>query len=115
MSGDDIKPDPEKLDPAGLKDALGRTGRMLKTAGLPFEEDEFDEDDAAGGTAEFEQVEGVDAGALATGVDAGEPVEAADEPVAADEADDDSTSESSNSDDSSSSSSEDEPVADPAG
>ncbi len=51
MSGDDTttNPDPEtpdaKLDPAGLKDALGRTGRMLKTAGLPFEDDEFDADD----------------------------------------------------------------------
>ncbi len=51
MSGDDTPstPDPEapdtNLDPAQLKDALGRTGRMLKTAGLPFEEDEFDADD----------------------------------------------------------------------
>ena len=51
MSGDETPstPDPEapdaKLDPAGLKDALGRTGRMLKTAGLPFEEDEFEADD----------------------------------------------------------------------
>lgn len=33
------------LDAAGLKGALGRTGRMLKTAGLPFDDDEFDEDD----------------------------------------------------------------------
>lgn len=46
---DDTTPDPEtpdaKLDPAGLKDALGRTGRMLKSAGLPFEDDEFEDDD----------------------------------------------------------------------
>jgi len=33
------------IDPAALKDAHGRTGRMLKNAGLPFESDEFDEDD----------------------------------------------------------------------
>jgi hypothetical protein len=51
MSGDETPttPDPEtpdaKLDPAGLKDALGRTGRMRKTAGLPFEEDEFEDAD----------------------------------------------------------------------
>ncbi|MCW2926412.1 MAG: hypothetical protein JWM86_380 [Thermoleophilia bacterium] len=32
------------LDPSGLKDALGRTGRMLKTAGLPFEDEEFDDE-----------------------------------------------------------------------
>jgi len=52
MSGDDTSPtsDDEQttptgdIDPAGLKDALGRTGRMLKTAGLPFEDDEFDGD-----------------------------------------------------------------------
>ena len=99
MSSDDVKPDPEKLDPAGLKDALGRTGRMLKTAGLPFEEDEFDEDEQASGTAEFEQAEGVDAGALATGVDAGEPAAARDM-----DADDDSSSSSSEDDDTSSSS-----------
>jgi hypothetical protein len=100
MTGDDIKPDPTsdhetpdtKLDPEGLKDALGRTGRMLKTAGLPFEEDEFEGDEA------FEQAEGVDTDALATGVDAGEaPGEDAD-------ADDDSSSSSS--EDSSSSSEE---------
>lgn len=36
---------PTGLDPEGLKDALGRTGRMLKTAGLPFEADEFDDAD----------------------------------------------------------------------
>lgn len=53
MSGDDTPttPDPTApgtdLDPAGLKDALGRTGRMLKTAGLPFDEDEFDDADDA--------------------------------------------------------------------
>ncbi|MCW2920553.1 MAG: hypothetical protein JWL76_427 [Thermoleophilia bacterium] len=50
MSGDETPttPDPEapdaKLDPAGLQDALGRTGRMLKTAGLPFDDDEFDDE-----------------------------------------------------------------------
>lgn len=32
------------LDPDSLKGALGRTGRMLKSAGLPFEEDEFDDE-----------------------------------------------------------------------
>lgn len=44
------RPDPEPdtpdavtahLDPDRLKDAHGRTGRLLKNAGLPFEEDEF--------------------------------------------------------------------------
>ena len=35
----------EHLDPDGLKDAHGRTGRLLKAAGLPFEEDEFEEAD----------------------------------------------------------------------
>ena len=62
MSGDDASttPDPEapdtNLDPAGLKDALGRTGRMLKTAGLPFEEDEFDDadDDSLSDSSESE-------------------------------------------------------------
>ncbi len=51
MTGDDTTPnapDPETvtgdLDPSALKDALGRTGRMLQTAGLPFEEDEFEDD-----------------------------------------------------------------------
>lgn len=33
------------MDPDALKDAHGRTGRMLQNAGLPFEEDEFDEAD----------------------------------------------------------------------
>ena len=52
MNGDDALtpaplPDPmtANLDPEGLKDALGRTGRMLKTAGLPFEADECDDAD----------------------------------------------------------------------
>lgn len=42
-------PDPREVlkNPAELKEALGRTGRMLKRAGLPFEEEEF-EDEAAG-------------------------------------------------------------------
>jgi len=31
------------LDPDALKGAHGRTGRMLKTAGLPFEDEEFTE------------------------------------------------------------------------
>lgn len=56
MHGDDIKPDPTgepdagaidpvtaHLDRDGLKQAHGRTGRLLKNAGLPFEEEEFDE------------------------------------------------------------------------
>lgn len=34
------------VDPAGMKGAHGRTGRLLKHAGLPFEADEFDESDA---------------------------------------------------------------------
>lgn len=38
-------PKSDDIDPAELKNALGRTGRMLKTAGLPFELDEFDESD----------------------------------------------------------------------
>lgn len=52
MHADDPQPDPEtpdavteRLDPGRLKDAHGRTGRMLKNAGLPFEEEEFDEAD----------------------------------------------------------------------
>ncbi len=101
MTGDDIKPDPDKLDPDGLKDALGRTGRMLKTAGLPFEEDEFDEDET--GSSDFEQAEGVDSSALARGVDAGEPVGGPADTDA--DADDDSSSSSSEDGDSSSSSS----------
>lgn len=38
---------PASIDAEGLKDAHGRTGRMLKNAGLPFEAEEFegDEDD----------------------------------------------------------------------
>lgn len=36
----------ERLDPDALKGAHGRTGRLLKQAGLPFEDDEFDEADA---------------------------------------------------------------------
>lgn len=35
----------ERLDPDGLKDAHGRTGRLLKAAGLPFEDEEFEEAD----------------------------------------------------------------------
>ncbi len=38
-------PKHDAIDPAQLKSALGRTGRMLKTAGLPFEHSEFDESD----------------------------------------------------------------------
>jgi hypothetical protein len=39
-------PHADDIDPTELKNALGRTGRMLKTAGLPFELDEFDDNDA---------------------------------------------------------------------
>jgi hypothetical protein len=50
---DDTTPDPNADSDAattpnvadGLRNALGRTGRMLSTAGLPFEEDEFDDAD----------------------------------------------------------------------
>jgi hypothetical protein len=49
MNGDEpiLPPDPvtTNLDPDALKDAHGRTGRMLKSAGLPFEDDEFDDAD----------------------------------------------------------------------
>ena len=51
MSGDETTPDsepetiPAGLDPDALKDAHGRTGRMFKAAGLPFEDDEFDDAD----------------------------------------------------------------------
>lgn len=51
MNGDDTNspgtPDPVTtgLDRDALKDAHGRTGRMLKSAGLPFEDDEFDDAD----------------------------------------------------------------------
>jgi hypothetical protein len=52
-SDEPTTPDPahgagEIDDQTGLKSAHGRTGRMLKLAGLPFEEDEFDDD--GGGT-----------------------------------------------------------------
>ena len=45
---DQVPPDAvtERLDPDGLKGAHGRTGRLLKAAGLPFEDDEFEEADA---------------------------------------------------------------------
>lgn len=53
MHGDEAHPTPEPndagapgLDPDRLRDAHGRTGRMLKNAGLPFEEEEFDDADA---------------------------------------------------------------------
>ncbi len=51
MNGDDTTPDgeptevPAGLDPDALKDAHGRTGRMFQAAGLPFEDDEFDDAD----------------------------------------------------------------------
>lgn len=32
-------------DAAALKSAHGRAGRMFQTAGLPFDDDEFDEED----------------------------------------------------------------------
>jgi hypothetical protein len=39
-------PDPESLkrDPKALKDAHGKYGEYLQEAGLPFEEDELDDD-----------------------------------------------------------------------
>lgn len=44
-AADDTPPTPPAaIDAAALKDAHGRTGRMFKNAGLPFEEDEFDGD-----------------------------------------------------------------------
>lgn len=48
VDDDQHKPDPSKVlgNPDALKHAHDRTGRLLKQAGLPFEEDEFD--DAAG-------------------------------------------------------------------
>jgi hypothetical protein len=69
MHGDeDTSPDPDTdsdavttpTDPEGLKDALGRTGRMLSTAGLPFDEDEFDEadDDSTSSSSESEDGSG---------------------------------------------------------
>jgi hypothetical protein len=61
MNGDDTNapdtPDPVTtgLDPDALKDAHGRTGRMLKSAGLPFEDDEFDDaDDESSSTSSEE-------------------------------------------------------------
>lgn len=38
-------PDPKDVldDPSALKHAHERTGRMLKQAGLPFDEEEFDD------------------------------------------------------------------------
>ena len=53
MNGDPTSPGdepapaiPPGIDPDSLKDAHGRTGRMFQTAGLPFEEDEFDDEDS---------------------------------------------------------------------
>lgn len=53
MRGDESDPTSETpdpvtahLDPGALKDAHGRTGRLLQNAGLPFEEEEFEEADA---------------------------------------------------------------------
>ena len=56
-ASDEQLPSSADIDPAGLKDALGRTGRMLKTAGLPFEDDEFegdgeDEDDSSSSSSD---------------------------------------------------------------
>lgn len=56
MHADQSEPDPHtqrtppktpRVDPEGMKDAHARTGRLLKHAGLPFEDDEFDEDAGA--------------------------------------------------------------------
>ena len=48
-------PDPTNahLDPGTLKDAHSKTGRMLKSAGLPFEIDEFgaEDDDSTSGSS----------------------------------------------------------------
>ncbi|MCW2924214.1 MAG: hypothetical protein JWM98_1618 [Thermoleophilia bacterium] len=43
---DNVLPDAvtANLDPGSLKDAHGRTGRMMQSAGLPFEADEFEGD-----------------------------------------------------------------------
>ncbi|MCW2956381.1 MAG: hypothetical protein JWO69_1250 [Thermoleophilia bacterium] len=41
------KPRTDPMDPDALKEAHGRTGRLLKSAGLPFEEDEFDDDSSS--------------------------------------------------------------------
>lgn len=49
---DPTTPDPSKLDSEGLKDAHGRTGRMLKAAGLPFEDDEFDDEDSSSSSSD---------------------------------------------------------------
>lgn len=37
-------PSPDSLDPAKLRGAHGRTGQMFQSAGLPFDEDEFDDE-----------------------------------------------------------------------
>jgi hypothetical protein len=41
-------PDPAEIDPAGLKSAHERSGRMFKQVGLPFEEEEFTEEGDGG-------------------------------------------------------------------
>ena len=41
-----------KLDPAALKDAHGRTGKLLSQAGLPFEPEEFDDEQHSARDAE---------------------------------------------------------------
>jgi hypothetical protein len=52
-TADDTAPDPREedeplpvdptLDPDALRDAHGKTGKYLKQAGLPFEDEEFDD------------------------------------------------------------------------
>ena len=51
---------PGRVDPAGLKGAHGRTGRMLKNAGLPFEDDEFDDEHDDGAEAGADDVPSAD-------------------------------------------------------
>ena len=43
---------PETPDAAKLKDAHERTGRMLQSAGLPFEADEFDDEDSSSSSSD---------------------------------------------------------------
>jgi hypothetical protein len=62
MTDDAAPTPPETIDPATLQDAHGRTGRMLKSAGLPFEEDEFDDEDSSSSSSDDDSSSSSDAG-----------------------------------------------------
>jgi hypothetical protein len=59
---DPSQPDPSRLlrDPDALKESHGRTGRLLKQAGLPFEEEEFEEQGPADRASEAREPDAPD-------------------------------------------------------